>query len=172
MKEINEYEKQANDFLIKTGATMTIEFFAHMPHFDGDKEKRDVYNVTIRRGNNDYTFKFGQSIFNSGSVADIAAHTDSKQYRQLLSEGYKPKYGKAIPNDRTILHKKRIVPSAYDILSCLTKNGPGTFEDFCSEFGYDTDSKKAEKIYFAVQKEFAGIKKLFGDVMDDLQEIN
>ncbi len=30
-------------------------------------------------------------------------------------------------------------PTAYDILACLTKYEVGTFDDFCSNFGYDTD---------------------------------
>ena len=52
-------------------------------------------------------------------------------------------------------------PTIYDVLTCLTKYDPGTFEDFCYEFGYDEDSRKAEKIYKAVCKEFEGMKRLF-----------
>lgn len=52
-------------------------------------------------------------------------------------------------------------PTMYDVLACLTKYDPGTFEDFCSEFGYDEDSRKAEKIYKLVCKEFEGMKRLF-----------
>lgn len=63
-------------------------------------------------------------------------------------------------------------PRAYDVLACLTKNDPGTFEDFCGEFGYSTDSRKAEKTYKAVVKEFAGVQRLFGDVIERLAEIN
>jgi hypothetical protein len=64
------------------------------------------------------------------------------------------------------------VPTAYDVLACLQKYDVGTFNDFCSEFGYDTDSRKAEKTYYAVLKEFQGVNYLFSDVMDKLQEIN
>jgi hypothetical protein len=59
----------------------------------------------------------------------------------------------------------------YDVLACLTKYDPGTFENFCGDFGYDTDSKKAEKTYKAVVKEWQGVKRLFGDVLERLSEL-
>lgn len=63
------------------------------------------------------------------------------------------------------------VPTAYDVLACLTKNDPGTFEIFCSDFGYDIDSKKAERIYKAVIKEWEGVERVMGDIIEELQEI-
>lgn len=62
-------------------------------------------------------------------------------------------------------------PTVYDILSCLTKYDPYNFEDFCYEFGYDLNSRKAYKTYLAVQKEYDNIMRLFDDVIEELQEI-
>ena len=62
-------------------------------------------------------------------------------------------------------------PTMYDVLTCLQKYDVGDFEDFCSEFGYDTDSRKAEKTYKAVCKEFKAVDRLFNDVMEELSEI-
>lgn len=62
-------------------------------------------------------------------------------------------------------------PTAYDILACLTKGDPGTFEDFCWGYGYDTDSRKAERIYKAVCKEWRNVERVFGDCLDGLREI-
>ena len=62
-------------------------------------------------------------------------------------------------------------PSLYDVLTCLQKYDVGTFENFCSEFGYDQDSRTAERIYKAVLKEFAGVERLFPDIIEELQEI-
>lgn len=68
--------------------------------------------------------------------------------------------------------KKEVVsPSLYDVLACLTKYDPGTFENFCSDFGYDSDSISALKTYKAVCKEWQKVDLLFGDVIDELQEI-
>lgn len=66
---------------------------------------------------------------------------------------------------------KRPKGDNYSILACLQKSDPGTLEEFCSEFGYDTDSRKALEIYLAVQQEFKKVNRLFHDVMDELQEI-
>lgn len=63
-------------------------------------------------------------------------------------------------------------PSAYDVLSCLTKYDPGTFSNFCSDFGYDEDSKKAEKVYQSVQKEWNQVSAFFTSTeLEKLQEI-
>jgi len=63
-------------------------------------------------------------------------------------------------------------PSAYDALTCLTKYDPGTFENFCSEYGYDLDSRKAVRTYKSVRKEWSAVSKLFSDSeIEQLQEI-
>jgi uncharacterized protein (DUF2252 family) len=56
---------------------------------------------------------------------------------------------------------KKVKPTAYDVLSSLTKHDPGAFENFCSEFGYDIDSRKAYTIYKAVINEWHEMKNLF-----------
>jgi hypothetical protein len=50
-------------------------------------------------------------------------------------------------------------PSAADVLSslCLDSNSSASFEDFCGEFGYDSDSIQALKTFKACQ----GIAKRF-----------
>ena len=66
-------------------------------------------------------------------------------------------------------------PTMYDVLSCLQKYDCGTFENFCDEYGYDTDSRKAERIYKGCVKEYNAIVRLFGDsgdCYDELCEIN
>lgn len=56
-----------------------------------------------------------------------------------------------------------VVPTMYDILTCLTKYDPDSFENFCSEYGYDTMSDKAEKTYNAVYDEWLNVSRLFND---------
>lgn len=65
-----------------------------------------------------------------------------------------------------------IAPTAYDVLTCLQKNDPDNFENFCSDFGYDQNSLSAEKIYKAVVKEYAEVNKFFTtEEIETLQEI-
>lgn len=59
-------------------------------------------------------------------------------------------------------------PSPADVLDCLASDAAGyennlTFEGWCGEYGYDTDSRKAERIYKAVERHAASLKRLLGD---------
>jgi len=91
-------------------------------------------------------------------------------YLITLKRGYREfsfKFGQGINNT-----EKQIKPTAYDFLSCVEKYGYINFEDFCNEFVYDEDSRKAEKTFKAVQEEFNKIRMLFNDPeIEKLQEI-
>ncbi len=64
-------------------------------------------------------------------------------------------------------------PTAYGVLACLTKYEVSTFDDFCSDYGYDNDSRSAYKTYKAVKKEWENVKRLFTpEQIELLQEIN
>jgi hypothetical protein len=64
-------------------------------------------------------------------------------------------------------------PTAYDVLASVEKYDIGTFEDFCNEFGYDTDSRNAEKTYKAVKEQYTQFCTLFNDSeMELMAEIN
>ncbi len=126
-----EYDKQAEQFLNETETTFKVKFLKNGLYFQDDKEPRDIYKITLKRGDKKITFKFGQSIANQG---------------QKLT--------------------------AYEVLACLTKSNPETFEDFCDSFGYDKDSRKAEKTYTAVVKEWEKVSFLFSsEEIEKLQEI-
>jgi hypothetical protein len=61
-------------------------------------------------------------------------------------------------------------PDAADVLSCLCLDATSadrvTFEDWCSDFGYDTDSRKAEKIYLACVETNAKLHAFLGEDFD------
>ncbi len=59
-------------------------------------------------------------------------------------------------------------PKTVDVLGCLVMdaaagNSEYTFEEFCSNFGYDTDSRKAEKIYKACARMNKKLKQFLGE---------
>lgn len=155
-----QYEQQAQDFLNKTNTKISTKFICYDKHFSDDDQPRDIYEVTIEReGRKPFTFRFGQSImFSSGYVEKCA--------QQRLDRGE--------PARKVAAYKKSAIkhPSSYDILSALTKSDPETFDDFCANFGYSNDSRKAERIYFAAQKEWREVNRIFGDVLVELQDIN
>lgn len=57
-------------------------------------------------------------------------------------------------------------PTAENCLDCLLSDAQGgdqAFEDFCGDFGYDTDSRKAERLWRACQKTAREMRRLLGE---------
>lgn len=56
-------------------------------------------------------------------------------------------------------------PDLYDVLACLMKREPGSYEDFCHEFGYDPDEDAlwAKPTWRACTNEYEHVRELFGD---------
>ena len=66
-------------------------------------------------------------------------------------------------------------PTPYDVLACLSGeiNCPESFEGFCGELGYDTDSRKAEKTFKLVKKQCDKLHAFFTEEeIEELQLIN
>jgi len=99
LTENSYYNKGAYLIADAIGLKMKIGASEYKKHFIGDKERRYVFKITLKKDGKQYTFNFGQSI----------------------AEG---------SNE----------PTLYSVLACLQKYDVGTFEDFCNEFGYDTDN--------------------------------
>ena len=177
----SEYEQQAEAFLKATNTEFKCEFSHNGKHFVEDNDPRDIYNITITRGRRSYTFRFGQSIVDSGFYYTMGKQKVNIDRKYLLKEN-KANLIHHIrrESDFQFMNNKKsdtihypVAPTAYDVLSCLTKSDPGTFEDFCSTYGYDEDSRKAEKIYNAVLDEWKNVCALFTDgEIEQLQEIN
>ena len=171
---MNTYEKQATDFLESTQTSIQADFIENGYHFDNDDTTRDIYKVTIKRGQRQFSLRFGQSIADSSKLVDKRTN---EQFT-LNGKGIYPtsknildlnKYRSAVK----LTEVKGTPPTAYDVLACLQKYEVGTFEDFCGEFGYDTDSKRSEKIYKAGVKEYDNVCKIWSDAeIEQLQEIN
>ena len=177
----SEYEQQAEAFLKATSTKFKCEFLRHGKHFADDKDTRDIYKITLTRGRRSYTFNFGQSIADSGfffSMGKKKVNIDRKYLLQenkqnLIHHIRRESNFQFMNNGKSDVIHYPVAPTAYDVLSCLTKNDPGTFENFCSEFGYEEDSRKAEKTYNAVVEEWRNVCALFSDgEIEQLQEIN
>lgn len=137
---MNEYLKQARDFLKATTARLTIARVGVVDRFPGDDNRtgmRRKYRCRLSREGKSYTFSF------YGSVAAFEKGEDVNEY---------------------------------DVLAALVKSDPGTFKNFCREYGYkpiDEDfggtNKKSLEIYKAVCKEWGGLCRVFDDFQN--QEI-
>ena len=172
-----DYDAQATEFLRKTNTSFAIEFLRYGKHFEDDTADRDIYKVTLTRGSRVFSFNFGQSLVYSGlkfknkNTGRVYRVISTEKYRKLAFKNNKRRLrwtaflGSELPfspqSCDTFEFPKE--PSAYDVLACLTKYDPGTFEDFCGDYGYDTDSRKAEKIYPAVVNEYQNVCMLWND---------
>ena len=144
-----EYQQQAADFCLKHKVRMRVQYDRTAKYFPEDKEKRDIYKITITRDGLPFkwVFEFGQSLINT------------------LGYVYKAR-GKG---QRVT---KRTAPNEYDVLAAITKSDPGSFKDFCSEFGYSDDSIQAFSTYKKVKEEWIHVHALFGGILDELREFN
>lgn len=169
---MNEYVKQATEFLQKAHAEIKIEYVGLAINKEWkEKEKRCLYEITLTSPRGSMVFNFWDSIRNTEIKTMTLEAYAEKQYWASFSVLTQAEKMKA--NKELAAKKKAAVPSVYDVLACLTKCDPCTFEDFCSDYGYDEDSRTAERIYFAVQKEYTQLAKLFTpEQMEELAEIN
>jgi len=186
---MENYLETTKNFLEKTNTTLKIEFVKSGKHFSDDKDVRDIYKFTLKRGSRIYSSEFGNSLNDSGlkiinkggqllrtyNTSDmlkdgILKIVETKFIVAVEKFNYTNKQGyKVTQNELSV----PTFPDEYDVLACLTKYDPYTFENFCDGFGYDTDSRKAEKIYNEVCKEYAGVCSLWNeDEIEQLAEIN
>jgi hypothetical protein len=59
-------------------------------------------------------------------------------------------------------------PTLPEVLDCLISDASGYenyggFEEWCGEYGYDSDSRKAEKVYRAVKRQAEQLKRTVGE---------
>ena len=158
---MNEYLKQAEDFLTAHDAKIDIVFDHRGKYWDDDKQARNIYEFTITRGEKSYTGKFGDSIHNTEKLAF---------WKEQLKRG----------TNSPAKCKKEIkehTPNAYDILAVVQKyETPSDTWEFANEFGYKINSRadfrKVDRICEACEKEYKAISNMFSDCMNELEEIN
>lgn len=181
---MEEYEQQANKFLKDTNTEFKAEFLKNGLHFQDDKEARDIYLITLKKGDREFKFNYGNSLNNSLRFKIMPGYLDDEIKQKIEKKGL------SFIGCNTKEELKKISlffigmgnfwkenkdfkePLAYDVLACLQSYEVGSFKDFCGDFGYDDDSIKAEKIYQAVLNEYNNLKMLYSDEeLLKLQEI-
>lgn len=169
------YKELGDYFCRATGLKIEKQFIGIQKHFEGDKETRPVWSIVFKRGNRQYAFNFGDSVHEKNEyIFKLVARRGETYSGTLIGYYLKCFEGGTVadscsPDGNSFFKKRKEKyfpkePTAYTLLACMTKYEPeSTLEDFCSTFGYDSDSKSAEKTYNEVCKEFAGIQALFND---------
>lgn len=169
---MTEYEKQAADFLEKTGATLEARYLKYAPYFPEDEDSRDIWEIKLKRGSREYVFTFGSSLHDLEEWQDeiwkkrpsfMSRQTVEQERQKLIIARKVNQWGEMGKDHR---------PTAYDILAGMSKYEPAdNVDDFAAEFGY-TKPSQALKIFNAVQEEYKNLKMLFSDEeMELLREV-
>jgi hypothetical protein len=165
METINEYHKQADDFLVAA----KIEYGAvnvgqrKLDWGDEDRGAVNMYVCTFKRKGKSISFDFYSSIHDT----EITNASLSQWYPVTIC-------GKVFKTSKGLSQAKQDARHhAYDLLYCLQKYDPGIFDDWCLELGYDPDSTKAFKTYQAVCEEWIKVRSFFTSAeLEQIQEIN
>ena len=171
----SEYDVQAETWATKYGVRMSVVFLGHYVS-EGDKweedkdptkkaNTRDHYEVTLERTIGERKMResitFGQSLMESSYRDNSRGPYWSEKVRR---------HNTTLRSYRSNGVQRGHEPSLYNVLACLQKHEPGTFRQFCRDFGHNTDSLHAREVYEAVQEEFEKVCRLCFDSNDMLTE--
>ena len=182
---MSEYEKQANDLLQEFGVTFEVRYVGNAcPSFCPDRDDMseagkfprkkhihgDQHLCTLSRPGKVVTFDFWNS-YRDQEIAYFLAHPNLFYPKMPWGDKFT-----AMPSAAARYWQKKSkfspLPTAYSLLACLQKYDPGTFRNFCGDFGYSDDSIKALETYKAAQEEFEKVRLFFtADELVKLQEV-
>lgn len=156
---MKDYKKQALDFCEKTKTTITVNLAKEQkkPSWaDENDGERLHYIVKMENPRGGLTIDYW------GSIAD----------HEKVEKAKNKTYNYSFQNSKNVQNAlEEVKPDAYSVLACLTIFD-GTFKDFCDEFGYSTDSIKAQETYFEVRRQTGRLLDMYTHKeLEELQEI-
>lgn len=169
---MTEYQAQAKSFLANCKATMEINFVGReIPsHWLGETKPHNKYQFTITTPKGKYTSYFWDSLHNT-EVSEVSERTYAQQ-KYKTSYDCLRSHEKAKARAELVKLKANAIPTEYDILAAVEKYNYDSFSDFCSEFGYSTDSISARETFLACGEEYAGLRRIFTEEqMEKMREI-
>lgn len=147
---MNAYNEQAQKFLDETGVTVTKVSRGYKNQSDVWSNRNSElitceYAVTLTRGKRSATFPF----FCSHADA-IAMKSGKREKAKKFHEDF-----------------------AYSFLACMQLDHSADFADFCSNYGYDEDSRRGYKAWIDTLEQNAKLRSMFSEAeLELLAEIN
>lgn len=150
---MSDYDKQARGFLDRFGLAFSAKYESHecppfcTPQKTGHKMlpcggvHGGKYMVTIERANGQsFTFPFWNSYASEYGPGDDAYQRRTKAPGRRDTLFWEDHFSKAGGSRRSLADP----PKAYDVLSCISSDAvTDDFEEWCADYGYDVDSRKA-----------------------------
>lgn len=125
------------DFIASNGITAEVKPVDTNPHLDDDRNPMDHWRVTLRRPGHKMTVYFSMGRGHNGKMPEAADVLDC-----LASDSA------SIANAQSAWAD---APAPRD-----------PFTDWCSEYGYDTDSRKAYRTFKVCQRQADRLSKFLG----------
>ena len=169
---MTEYEAQAKQFLIDCNATMEIRFIGKEvpPHWLSETKPHNKYLFTITTPKGKYTSYFWDSLWNT-MVSEMTQNDYARKKYKMNWDVLNYQEKVKVIKELNVL-KANAIPTEYDILAAVEKYSYDSFSDFCSEFGYSTDSISARETFLACGEEYAGLRRIFTEEqMEKMREI-
>lgn len=159
---MNEYVKQAKDFLTSCNATMEIKYVGlEKPNWDS--QPHCTYDCTIKTPRGEMMVHFYDSL-NNTKILTMSVEEYVKKYYHLVGlYSYDSRYKKGVKELKAL--KEQAIPTEYDILACLTTYDVGSMDNFMADFGYEIkcvqDMTNFINTYNAVVKEYNDVRRCF-----------
>lgn len=118
---------------------------------DGDH----TFRVTVSRGGQSYTTEYTAGCGHRHYRNGLAIRPPTSMATANLADRVR----QTVPN----------IPTLTDVLYCLTMDAQGvssgeTFEDWAGSYGYDTDSREAERCFHACRDTYFGLVRIGADL--------
>lgn len=132
------------------------------------EDRQFRWTIKLTRGKATFMTPFGMGLAHCKLGPTGGDGAELVMTRELAS-AIKP-YGELTPAE----YRRSVVPTAptlRDVLESLqldSRSGEHLlYEDFCSDLGYDTDSRAGEKIWRSCQETRGKLAKFFGDSFEE-----
>lgn len=154
MKQLSKIDKDVQAFL----DTITVKYsVVYIGQTSWGGITADKFAVSFTRNNTVSTFDFYQGIGlreKRKDKADLLEYTEA--FRKLIDQPVRY----PIDGDPVFV----FVPTSASVLYCLlldSESGQCTFHEFCEDFGYNEDSRKALDTYLACQNTGKHLNTIF-----------
>jgi len=174
MLTINEQDNQVAEYLESIGVSYGTRYLGAVKNDDWNADK---WAITFKTGKHMEPFEFNTGLGHRIKPLANRRALSAKDRAALkkLRDVVKQKDVALIANGDQWNPEFAVVPTQASVLYCLLSDasaGEQLFADFCADFGYDEDSRKAFGIYEACQKIALQLRHLFtGEQMEKLREL-
>ena len=170
---MNDIKAKTTDETVADYLTANSIGFVALPHGEranacGGNTTMDAWSVAFTSAARPHTPEYFEFFTGMG------LRKKTPWIRHVQQNSPEPRPGTAA-YERWVKTFKPVRPSAASVLHCLLSDATAceqSFRDWCSDYGYDEDSRKAEATYRACQEAGDKLRKIFtGQQVRELREL-